>query len=140
MVGILINYHKVNINGSKNRILHTLCSLPLLQQRQNLCLLISCISIFLVQNFIMIELQRMHALKLLLQFSPVSLTPFIICFIRYGLVYGQVMVESSDRMWSTGEGPLHYSCLENLMNCMKRQNSRILKEELTRSVGAQYAT
>ena len=46
-------------------------------------------------------------------------------------------------MWSTGEGngkPLQYSCLENLMNSMKRQNDRILKEELHRSVGAQYAT
>jgi len=45
-------------------------------------------------------------------------------------------------MWSTGEGngkPLQYSCLENLMNSMKRQNDRILKEELPRSVGAQYA-
>ena len=54
-----------------------------------------------------------------------------------------VMVERSDRMWSTGEGngkPLQYSCLENLMNSMKRQNDRILKEELPRSVGAQYAT
>ena len=54
-----------------------------------------------------------------------------------------VMVEKSDRMWSTGEGngkPLQYSCLENPMNCMKRQNERILKEELPRSVGAQYAT
>ena len=54
-----------------------------------------------------------------------------------------VMVESSDKMWYTGEGngkPLHYSCLENPMNNMKRQNDRILKEELTRSVGAQYAT
>ena len=53
------------------------------------------------------------------------------------------MVERSDRMWSTGEGngkPLHYSCLENPMNSMKRQNDRILKEELPRSVGAQYAT
>ena len=53
-----------------------------------------------------------------------------------------VMVERSDRMWSTGEGngkPLQYSCLENPMNSMKRQN-RILKEELPRSVGAQYAT
>ena len=53
------------------------------------------------------------------------------------------MVESSDRMWSTGEGngkPLQYSCLENLMNSMKRQNDRILKEELPRSVSAQYAT
>ena len=56
---------------------------------------------------------------------------------------GRVMVESSDRMWSTGEGngkPLQYSCLENPMNSMKRQNGRILKEELPRSVGAQYAT
>ena len=46
-------------------------------------------------------------------------------------------------MWSAGEGngkPLQYSCLENPMNGMKRQNDRILKEELTRSVGAQYAT
>ena len=46
-------------------------------------------------------------------------------------------------MWSTGEGngePLQYSCLENLMNSMKRQNDRILKDELPRSVGAQYAT
>ena len=54
-----------------------------------------------------------------------------------------VMVEISDRMWSTGEGngkPLQYSCLENPMNSIKRQNDRILKEELPRSVGAQYAT
>ena len=56
---------------------------------------------------------------------------------------GRVIVERSDRMWSTGEGnskPLQYSYLENPMNSMKRQNSRILKEELPRSVGAQYAT
>ena len=56
---------------------------------------------------------------------------------------GQVMVERSDRMWSTGEGngkPLQYSCFENPMNSMKRQNERTLKEELHRSVGAQYAT
>ena len=55
----------------------------------------------------------------------------------------RVMVERSDRMWSTGEGngkPLQYSCLENPINSMKRQNGRILKEELPRSVGAQYAT
>ena len=46
-------------------------------------------------------------------------------------------------MWSTGEGngkPLQYSCLENPMNNMKRQNDRILKEELHRLVDAQYAT
>ena len=49
----------------------------------------------------------------------------------------------SDRTWSTGEGngkPLQYSCLENPMNSMKRQNDRILKGELPRSVGAQYTT
>ena len=56
---------------------------------------------------------------------------------------GQVMVERSDRMWSTGEGngkPPQYSCLDNLMNSMKRQNERILKEELPKSVTAQNAT
>ena len=56
---------------------------------------------------------------------------------------GWVMVDSSDTMWSTGEGngkPLQYSCLENPVNNMKRQNDRILKEKLPRSVGAQYAT
>ena len=56
---------------------------------------------------------------------------------------GQVMVESSDKTWSTGEGngkPLQYSSLENPMNSMKRQKDRKLKNELCRSVGAQYAT
>ena len=56
---------------------------------------------------------------------------------------GRVMVERSDGMWSTGEGngkPLQYSCLENPMNSMKRQNDRIPKKELPRSLGAQYAT
>ena len=46
-------------------------------------------------------------------------------------------------MWSTGEGngkPLEYSSLENPMNRMKKQNDRTLKDELPRSVGAQYAT
>src|SRR5574337_970046 len=55
----------------------------------------------------------------------------------------RVMVERSDRMWSTGEGngkPLQYSCLENPTNSMKRQKDRTLKDELPRSVGAQYAT
>ena len=55
----------------------------------------------------------------------------------------RVKVVRSDRMWSTGEGngkPLQYSCLENRMNSMKRQNDRILKEELPRLVGAQIAT
>ena len=52
-------------------------------------------------------------------------------------------MESSDQTWSTGEGngkSLHYSCLENPMNSMKRQNGRTLKDELPRLVGAQYAT
>ena len=54
-----------------------------------------------------------------------------------------VMVESSDKMWSTGEGngkPLQYSCIENPMNSMKKQKDMTLKYELPRSVGAQYAT
>ena len=56
---------------------------------------------------------------------------------------GQVMKESFDKTWSTGEGngkPLQYFCLENPMNMMKRQKDRTLKDELPRSVGAQYAT
>ena len=55
----------------------------------------------------------------------------------------QIIVESSDKTWLTGEGngkPLQYSCLENPMNTMKRQKDRALKDELPRLVGAQYAT
>ena len=55
---------------------------------------------------------------------------------------GWVMVENSDKTWSTGEGngkPLQYSSLENPMNSMKGQKDRTLKDELPRSVGAQYA-
>ena len=70
-----------------------------------------------------------------------------LCHTRGATQDGQVMVERSDIMWSTGEGngkPLQYSHLENPMNSMKRQNDRILKEELPRSVGAtpqvQYVT
>ena len=53
------------------------------------------------------------------------------------------MVESSDKTWSTGEGngkPLQYACLENPVNSMKRQKDTKLRDELPRSVGAQYAT
>ena len=56
---------------------------------------------------------------------------------------GRVMVESSDKTWSTGEGNgklLQHSCLENPMNSMKRQKDRTLKDELPRSVVAQYVT
>ena len=55
----------------------------------------------------------------------------------------RVMVESSDKLWFTGEGngkSLEYSCLENPMNSMKTQKSRTLKDELPRLIGAQYAT
>ena len=55
---------------------------------------------------------------------------------------GRVMVESSEKMWSTGEGngkPLHYSCLENPMNSITKQKDKALKDELPRLVGAQYA-
>ena len=54
---------------------------------------------------------------------------------------GWVMVESSDKTWSFGEGkgkPLQYSCLENPMNSMKRQKDKTLKDELP--VHTQYAT
>ena len=54
---------------------------------------------------------------------------------------GWVMVESSDKTWSTGEGngkPLQYSCFQNPMNSMKRQKD--MKDELPRSVSAQYVT
>ena len=56
---------------------------------------------------------------------------------------GRVVVESSDKTWSTGEGngkSLQYSCLENPMNSMKRQKDRTLRDELPGSVGAQYPT
>ena len=56
---------------------------------------------------------------------------------------GQVMVESSDKTWSMGEGngePLQYSCVENPMNSMKRQKDMTVKDELPRLIGAQYAT
>ena len=56
---------------------------------------------------------------------------------------GRVMVECSDKMWSTGEvngKSLQYSCLENTMKSMKKQKDRTLKDELPRSIGAQYAT
>ena len=51
-------------------------------------------------------------------------------------------MERSGKMWSTRERNgklLQYSCFENPMNSMKRQNDRILKGELPMSVGAQYA-
>ena len=54
-----------------------------------------------------------------------------------------VMVDSSDKLLSTGEGngkPLQYSCLENSMNSMKRPNDWTLKDEIPRQVGAKYAT
>ena len=56
---------------------------------------------------------------------------------------GRVMVERSDRMWSTGERngkSLQYSCLENPIKSMKRKKDLTLKDKLPRSVGAQYAT
>ena len=56
---------------------------------------------------------------------------------------GWVMVKSSDKMWSTGEGngkPCYYSCLKNPMNSMKREKDMTLKDELHKVVGVQYAT
>ena len=56
---------------------------------------------------------------------------------------GRIMVDNSDKTWFTGEGngkPLQHSCLENPMNDMKRQKDMTLKDELPKSVGAQYVT
>ena len=55
------------------------------------------------------------------------------------------MVESSDKMWSTGEGKgngkaLQHSCCQSTMNSMKRQKGMKMKDELTRLVGAQCVT
>ena len=55
---------------------------------------------------------------------------------------GWVIVECSDKNWSTGQGngkALQHSCLENLMNSMKRQKDKQLEDEPLRSVGAHYA-
>ena len=60
-----------------------------------------------------------------------------------GNLIPNVMMEGSDKMRSTGKGngkPFQYSCLENPMNSMRRQKDRTLKDELSRSAGAQYAT
>ena len=56
---------------------------------------------------------------------------------------GQVTVESSNKMLSTGEGngeAFQYSCLKKPMNSMTRQKDKTQKDELPRSGGAQYAT
>ena len=56
---------------------------------------------------------------------------------------GRIMLESSDKTWTTGEGngkPCQYSCLENSMNIMEWQKDRTLKDELLRAVSVQYAT
>ena len=69
--------------------------------------------------------------------------PLLLYFLFFFFFFFRRDYRESDRMWSTGEEnnkPLQYSCLKNPMNSMKRQNDRILKEELPRSVGAQYAT
>ena len=92
----------------------------------------------LADNMILYIENSKDTIRTLLEIISESMTPTIPA--------GQpkmVMVERSDRMWSTGEEngkPLQYSCLENPMNSMKRQNDRIPKKELLRSLGAQYAT
>ena len=68
---------------------------------------------------------------------------FLFFFATWATQDRWAMVESSDKMWSTAEGdskPSHYSCLENPMNSMKRQNDKTLKDELPRLVGVQCAT
>ena len=63
--------------------------------------------------------------------------------LRRGTQDRQVMVESSEKTWPTGEGdgkPLQISCLENPMNSMKRQKDMKLKDKLFRSVSNEYTT
>ena len=51
---------------------------------------------------------------------------------------GLVIVESSDKKWSTGEGngkPLQYFCLENPMNSMKRQRATELNTPVSTKIG-----
>ena len=70
------------------------------------------------------------------------LSRLVIAFLSRNIRVYEMLVESSNKMWSTGEGngkPLQYFCLENPMNSMKRHKDRTLKGELPRSVGAQYA-
>ena len=82
-----------------------------------------------------------HASKVMLKIIQVRLQQYMNCElpgVQTGFRKGK-----GTRMWSTGEGngkPLQYSCLDYPMNSVKRQNDRIPKEELPRSVGAQYAT
>ena len=104
-------------------------------------------SLVLLEKGIFYDLAKLcSSLPCFIPYSKVKFACYSRCFLTsyfYIPVYRRVMVERSDRMWSTGEGngkPLQYSCLENPMNSMKRQNDRILKEELPRSVGVPYAT
>ena len=72
--------------------------------------------------------------------TPTILFRFLLTWMRD---ISSWLLQQSTECGSTGEGngkPLWYSCLENPMNSMKRQKDRTLKDELPRSVGAQYAT
>ena len=56
---------------------------------------------------------------------------------------GWVVLKSSDKMWVTGEGngkPRQYFCLENLMDCMKKQKDMMPEDGCPRLEGVQYAT
>ena len=55
---------------------------------------------------------------------------------------GRIMVESSDKTWSTEEGndkPLKHSFTENPTNHMQRQKNISLIDEALRSIGVQCA-
>ena len=62
-------------------------------------------------------------------------------FLLFHIVYG--ILKAGILKWFAipfSSGPLQYSCLENPVNTMKRQKDTTLKDELSRSVDAQYAT
>ena len=100
-------------------------------------------AIFLKALFISYELCYVTSIKLITGTTALSNSMKLWAMLCRATQDGKVIVESSDKKWSTGEGngkPLQYSCLENPMNSKKRQKDLTLKEELPRLVGAQYAT
>ena len=84
--------------------------------------------------------RRTEIVPLLLRLHPSTAFWTLVDYDGYSISSKGLLVESSDKTWSTGEGngkPLQYSCHENPMNSMKSQKDRTLKDELPWSVGAQ---
>ena len=100
-----------------------------------------CIYYYIGHIYYYIGYSYYIVLKTFMQFMPVSGSPCTLSFQTFSQLFSLLDsgYHSVDFSFEVHYG-LQYSCLENPMNSMKRQNDRILKEELPRSVGAQYAT